>query len=91
MRSKRQIVGILCGVIALAAGLQAAEKLTYVDLVKHLTDMERIAVLPVPGETCAQASSYNRASKYVVGYRGQGPRKDLPRWRSGAGGGSGIR
>ena len=38
--------------------------LTYVDLVKRLTDLEALSVLPVPGETCAQWSSYNRASAY---------------------------
>jgi hypothetical protein len=29
-----------------------------------MTDLERLAVLPAPGETCAQWSSYDRASKY---------------------------
>ena len=29
-----------------------------------MTDLERLSVLPVAGETCAQASSYDRASKY---------------------------
>ena len=42
----------------------AAEKLTYADLINRLTDLEQLAVLPVPGENCAQASSYDRASKY---------------------------
>ena len=42
----------------------AAEKLTYVDLIKRLTDLERLSVLPVPGETCAQMSSWDRASHY---------------------------
>ncbi len=41
-----------------------AETLTYVDLVKRLTDLERLATLPAPGEQCAQWSSYDRASKY---------------------------
>ncbi len=42
----------------------AAETLTYVDLVERLTDLERLATLPAPGEACAQWSSYHRASKY---------------------------
>ncbi len=42
----------------------AAERLTYVDLIKRLTDLERLAVLPEAGERCAQWSSYDRASRY---------------------------
>jgi len=51
------------GFLVCAAGL-AAERLTYVDLVKRLTELEQLAVLPVPGERCGQCSSYDRASKY---------------------------
>ncbi|HEY3320988.1 MAG TPA: glycoside hydrolase family 172 protein [Planctomycetota bacterium] len=54
----------LIGFAVLGASLLAGERLTYVDLVKHLTDLERVAILPAPGEKCAQASSYDRASKY---------------------------
>ncbi len=42
----------------------AAEKLTYVDLVQRLMDLERLSTLPERGETCTQFSSYDRASKY---------------------------
>ncbi len=42
----------------------AAEHLTYVDLVNRLTDLERLAILPEPGEKCAQFSSYERKSRY---------------------------
>ena len=42
----------------------AQEKLSYVDLVKRLTDLERLAVLPQPGEKCVQWSSFDRRSKY---------------------------
>ncbi len=38
--------------------------LTYVDLVHRLTDLEHLATLPAPGETTAQFSSYDRASRY---------------------------
>ena len=44
--------------------LAAGTKFTYLDLVKHITDLEGLATLPAPGEKCQQASSYDRASKY---------------------------
>ena len=44
--------------------VSAAERLTYVDLVNRLTDLEHLATLPAPGEKCAQWSSYDRRSKY---------------------------
>ncbi|MBI5386308.1 MAG: DUF2961 domain-containing protein [Verrucomicrobia bacterium] len=43
---------------------QAADTLTYTDLIKRLTDLEALAALPAPGETCAQWSSYDRKSRY---------------------------
>jgi hypothetical protein len=52
---------VLC---ALASVCQAAQTLTYVDMVNRMTDLSRLADLPVAGEKCAQASSYDRASKY---------------------------
>jgi hypothetical protein len=42
----------------------ADQKLTYVDLVKRLTDLEYLATLPAAGDHCAQWSSYDRASRY---------------------------
>jgi len=60
---KRVLLATACIVIA-ASAAHAQEKLTYLDLVKRLTDLERLAVLPAPGDTCAQWSSYDRASKY---------------------------
>ena len=42
----------------------AAERLTYVDLIGRLTDLEHLATLPAPGERCAQWSSYDRRSTY---------------------------
>ncbi len=38
--------------------------LTYIDLVRCLTDLEHLATLPEPGEKTAQFSSYDRASRY---------------------------
>ena len=42
----------------------ASQKLTYLDLIGRLTDLERLATLPAAGETCTQWSSWDRASKY---------------------------
>ena len=38
--------------------------LSYVQLVERLTDLERLAGLPQPGEQCGQWSSYDRKSRY---------------------------
>ena len=46
------------------AGEPTPQALTYVDLVKRLTDLEHLATLPEPGEKTAQFSSYDRASRY---------------------------
>ena len=53
---------ILCLLCACAA--QAAQAFTYLDLIKRLTDLESLAVLPEAGEKCEQASSYDRKSVY---------------------------
>jgi len=50
--------------LAMAVTARAGTTLTYLDLVRRLTDLEELAVLPVPGEACAQWSSYDRASRY---------------------------
>jgi hypothetical protein len=55
---------VLLGIILLAPAAPAGETLTYVDLVNRLIDLEHLSVLPPPGETCKQWSSYDRASKY---------------------------
>ena len=47
-----------------AASAVAQETLTYPDLVKRLTDLEHLAVLPAAGETCKQWASWDRGSKY---------------------------
>ena len=50
---------------AVTTCVSAAErKLTYVDLAGRLTDLERLAVLPQPGEKCMQWSSWDRRSQY---------------------------
>src|SRR5208283_1469935 len=47
-----------------AGAARAQQSLSYAELVGRMTDLTRLAVLPQPGETCAQWSSYDRASKY---------------------------
>jgi hypothetical protein len=42
---------------------EAKETLSYPDLVSWLTDFERLALLPAPGERTGLASSYDRASQ----------------------------
>ncbi|MHC4087621.1 MAG: glycoside hydrolase family 172 protein [Planctomycetota bacterium] len=54
------IASLVCGLCSASA----AEKLSYVDLVDRLTNLEQLAVLPQPGEKCAQFSSYDRNSTY---------------------------
>src|ERR1019366_8279432 len=58
---------LLTGLMTLVACLPlwaAEQQLTYVDLVKRLTDLEQLAATPAPGEQCAQWSSYDRRSRY---------------------------
>ena len=59
------ICALTAGLILTCLSLCAAEReLSYVDLVERLTDMEYLATVPVPGEQCAQWSSYDRRSRY---------------------------
>jgi hypothetical protein len=51
-------------VCASVASARAEKTLTYADLVSRMTDLQRLSELPAAGERCAQASSYDRASKY---------------------------
>ena len=67
MRLAGALLGMLAAAwfaVAVVAVAPAAESLSYVDLVNRLIDLERLAVLPEPGERCAQWSSYDRASRY---------------------------
>ncbi len=50
--------------LALAFTATAQQKLSYVDLIHRLTDLEQLATVPEPGETTKQWSSYDRASQY---------------------------
>ncbi|MBN2477267.1 MAG: DUF2961 domain-containing protein [Pirellulales bacterium] len=53
---------LLLATFALPATAQ--QTLTYPQLVDRMIDLEHLAVLPEKGETCAQCSSYDRASRY---------------------------
>jgi len=55
---------IVIGFVACGSLPAFAEKLTYIDLINRLTDLEQLATLPMPDEKCTQWSSYDRASKY---------------------------
>jgi hypothetical protein len=55
---------LLAVLSCLGSVASAQENLSYVDLVNCMIDLEHLSVLPAPGETCKQWSSYDRASKY---------------------------
>ena len=68
-RSATRFICVLtvCGLASLllpTTQAVAQQKLTYIDLINRLTDLEYPATLPAPGEKCAQQSSWDRASKY---------------------------
>src|ERR1035437_4858973 len=60
----KKLISCLMSLVACLPLWAAEQEFTYVDLVKRLTDLEQLAVTPVPGEQCAQCSSYDRASRY---------------------------
>jgi len=64
VRMGLEVVAAVAIVAWLCRPVLAEETYSYADLVKQLTNLERLAVLPAQGETCAQWSSYDRASKY---------------------------
>ena len=55
---------MLIGLTCCSSSTVAQQTLTYADLVDRMTDLEYLAVLPEKGETCAQWSSFDRASRY---------------------------
>ena len=63
MGHARRLAVVLLGVVVPLAAA-AGQRLTYVDLVKRLTDLEALAELPPAGEKNQQWSSYDRASRY---------------------------
>ncbi len=63
LNRSRRTGALFAGLIAVCPAL-AAEDLSYVDLVHRLTDLDRLASPPIPGERCLQWSSYDRASRF---------------------------
>jgi hypothetical protein len=57
-------IRVLALLLVFLPTVAAADQYGYVDLVRKLTDLEGLAVLPAPGEECRQWSSYDRASRY---------------------------
>ncbi|MBN2308951.1 MAG: DUF2961 domain-containing protein [Candidatus Hydrogenedentes bacterium] len=53
---------VCCGLMACPVAMGQA--LDYGELAARLTDLERLASLPEPGEACAQWSSWDRASSF---------------------------
>jgi hypothetical protein len=68
LATRNRILSILFLLIALVPVARAEQPapptLTYGDLIRRMTDVSRLAVLPEVGEKCAQRSSYDRASRY---------------------------
>ncbi len=65
MSTPRSIaIAITLALAGLTAAARGDQSLTYPDLIGRLTDLARLATLPERGETCAQWSSYDRASRY---------------------------
>ena len=62
MRKSAPIMALLACLLCVSCA-QAQDKLSYVDLVKRLTDLERLATLPQPGEKCLQWASWDRNAR----------------------------
>jgi hypothetical protein len=61
---RKELLGLLI-VVGLTSSVQAdGQKLSYVDLVHRITDLEYLSTLPAQGDQCAQWSSYDRKSRY---------------------------
>jgi hypothetical protein len=64
MTIARRTFALFAAAASIAGLCRAADTLTYADLIARMTRPELLAVLPPAGETSAQCSSYDRASKY---------------------------
>ncbi len=58
------VAGIILGSSLISPAPAENRTISYPDLVRRLVDLERLAVIPEPGERTAQWSTYNRASRY---------------------------
>jgi hypothetical protein len=61
---KKKYTLILVLFLAASCSVRQKDQMTFVDLVKRLTDLEYLAVLPEKGEQCQQWSSFDRKSHY---------------------------
>jgi hypothetical protein len=62
--ARSSVAAALLLLLASVPVVRAGQTLTYADLVRRMTDLAQLAVLPEPGEKCVQWSSYDRASQY---------------------------
>ncbi len=60
----RKLLGMIVFCVLCGQAARGQQQISYVDLVRRLTGLERLAVLPAPGERCMQHSSYDRRAKY---------------------------
>jgi hypothetical protein len=58
------ILSAIACILSNSARADSSMQLTYPDLVEHLYNPEKVALLPLPGETAAQFSTYDRSSVY---------------------------
>ena len=58
------VAAFVLNFVACALAHTSPQSLSYADLANRLTDLEQLAVMAPPGERGAQASSYDRASRY---------------------------
>ncbi|UCC23359.1 MAG: DUF2961 domain-containing protein, partial [Planctomycetota bacterium] len=65
MMMRFRSITVFCVLTACISSQTLGEsKLSYIDLIDRLADLERLAILPAEGETTRQWSSYDRASRY---------------------------
>ena len=61
---RRELIGLVALAVIAGAAARAGETLTHADLVRQMIDLERLAVLPQPGERNAMWASTDRRSKF---------------------------
>ena len=67
---KNKLAVIFTFLLVFSASSGAADRLSYIDLIGRLTDLQYLATLPKPGEQCVQWSSYDIAEiRELVGDR----------------------
>lgn len=64
MKAVTTLIAVCAALLSTAGFANAGVSYSYVDLVNTLTNLERLAELPIPGETSAEWTSRERASTY---------------------------